>query len=133
MDKTQHSKYWIPGTNESPGGPAWEYTDYLGLAFRVRYTIGRQMREADVPVTPGSLNVPVDLWIFEWDILPTGQLIGVDDEVFELNYQGATAPTITQDLYMDRFRVVLPEPHWGEDNGRLEYWGLTCNREVVRG
>jgi len=131
FDKTRRSIYWDVDRKEAIGGPAWEYTDYLALMFRTRYTTGRTLRDADAPTLIGNMANPVDLWFLEWDILPTGQQIQVDDEIHMLDWASSTPPTEPYP-YIDRHRIVLVEPHYGEQFGRLEYWGASTIREIVR-
>jgi hypothetical protein len=132
FNKAVRSKYWDPNRNEAIGGPAWEYTDYLILAFRTRYTVGRTLRDADTPTIVGANSLPTDVWFLEWNSMPSGQQLQVDDELFQLNWSGATPPTQPYP-YLDRHRIILPEPHYGELNGRLEYWGASTIREIMRG
>jgi len=131
FDKTRRSIYWDETRNESIGGPPWEYVDIPALCFRTRFTTGRLLRDQDIPTLIGSMANPIDLWFFEWNVLPAGQMLQVDDEIHQIDYESALVPTVPYS-YLDRHRIVLVEPHYGEKHGRLEYWGVSTTREVVR-
>ena len=131
FDKAHRSIYWDATRGEAIGGPAWEYTDTLLLMFRTRYTTGRILWDAGTPTVVGASANPTDLWFIEWDALPAGQMLQVDDEIHEMHVVGATPPTAPFAI-VDRHRIILPEPHYGELNGRLEYWGASTSRETMR-
>lgn len=86
---TVHSQYWNEAAHEAIGGPAYDFTDTLVEAYSIPMRRISPKTDGVWVQEVGKIEQELIIFYFEYNVS-----FDVDDEIFELDYEKSTKPTL---------------------------------------